>query len=246
MINRALMRVYPEVGAGGFSHVDGTVEFYTRVRALATPDSVIVDVGAGRGRFLEDPVTFRRELRMVKGDVARVIGVDLDPAVLENSSLDEGHVISTANTLPLDDESADIVVSDFTFEHVRDPQAFSDELQRILKPGGWICARTPAKWGYVGLGARLVPNRLHVRLLRRLQPDKAAEDTFPVAYRLNTRRSLRRYFPSERFADFSYTMNSEPAYFGSFAPAWRLVLLVERAVPARLNNTLYVFMRKHQ
>lgn len=52
-------QLYPESGAGGFSRVDGTVEFYTRVNALLSPDAVVVDLGAGRGKQSEDPVAFR-------------------------------------------------------------------------------------------------------------------------------------------------------------------------------------------
>ncbi|OWY62641.1 hypothetical protein B7486_57335, partial [cyanobacterium TDX16] len=45
-----LRRLYPEVGAGGFSRSDGTVEFWSRVQALVTPGAHVLDLGAGRGR----------------------------------------------------------------------------------------------------------------------------------------------------------------------------------------------------
>lgn len=44
-----LTRMYPEIGAGGFSSIDGTVEFYGRVSSLVKDDSVVLDFGAGRG-----------------------------------------------------------------------------------------------------------------------------------------------------------------------------------------------------
>src|ERR1700753_1602694 len=70
-----LGRLYPEARAGGYTHVDGTIEFYTRVNALLDPSAVVVDLGAGRGNFLEDQVAYRRELRRVRCNVARVIGL---------------------------------------------------------------------------------------------------------------------------------------------------------------------------
>ena len=41
--------LFPESYAGGFSRVDGTVQFYMRVRALLRPDDTVLDLGAGRG-----------------------------------------------------------------------------------------------------------------------------------------------------------------------------------------------------
>lgn len=86
--------LYPEVRAGGFSHVDGNVDFYGRVNALLAPDMTIVDFGAGRGKdATDDPVAYRRGLRNLRGKVAEVVGVDTDPVVLTNVSLDRAIVI---------------------------------------------------------------------------------------------------------------------------------------------------------
>ncbi len=61
--NALRRRVYPEVAAGGFTRVDGTVEFYTRVNSLLRPDIVVADYGAGRTRFMEDEsAPLRRDL----------------------------------------------------------------------------------------------------------------------------------------------------------------------------------------
>ena len=190
---------YPEISAGGFSRVDGAVAFYSRVQALlAELDGpvTIVDFGAGRGRTAEDPVPYRRGLQELRGPGRTVIGVDVDPVVVDNPRLDEGRIIGPDGRIPVDDASVDLVVSDWTFEHVEDAERAAAELGRILKPGGWICSVTPNKWGFIALGARLVPNRLHVRALRKLQPGKREVDTFPTHYRMNTRRDLERLFPA--------------------------------------------------
>ena len=47
---------YPESRFGGFTHVDATINFYSRVHELLTPSSIILDVGCGRGWYAEDPV----------------------------------------------------------------------------------------------------------------------------------------------------------------------------------------------
>ena len=165
-------RVYffPEAAVGGYSRVDGTVEFYGRINALLQPDATVLDFGAGRGVGLqEDPVPYRRSLRILQGKCRRLVGVDIDEAVMENPYLDETHVIAPSSRIPLETASVDLIVSDNTFEHIADPRSTVRDLDRVLKSGGWLCARTPNRWGYIALGASVVPNRWHVPFLRQLQ-----------------------------------------------------------------------------
>ena len=242
-----LDNLYPEIQAGGFSRVDGTVAFYMRVNALLGdlgPDAVVLDYGAGRGAFLEDPVRFRRDLHRLQGKCKRVVGVDIDDAVMQNSTLDEAHVVRSGERLPLDDVSVDLIVADHTFEHLTDPTWVAAELDRVLRPGGWLCARTPNRWGYIALGARAVPSRLHATILRRLQPTKHSADTFPTVYRLNTRRALRRCFSSQSYRHFVYAADSEPHYVGRSRVTALLNRIVFALTPPLFRSILYVFLEK--
>jgi SAM-dependent methyltransferase len=169
--------------------------------------------------------------------------VDVDPVVVDNPRVDEGRVIADGR-IPVDDASVDLIVSDFTWEHIDDPAAVVRELDRILLPGGWICARTPNRWGYIALGARLVPNRLHVSALRSLQPDKKEEDTFPTRYRLNTRRSLERHFPADRFSVHAFTLDAEPHLYAGGRKAITAAIAVAHRLPAPLRSMWQVFIQK--
>jgi SAM-dependent methyltransferase len=240
-----LATCYPETAAGGFSRVDGAVDFYTRVAALVRPTDLVLNFGAGRGKHQEDPVPARRQLQDLRRLCRRTVGVDIDEAVLTNPALDEAHVVRVGEPLPLASSSVDIIVSDFTFEHVADPRWAAEELTRVLRPGGWICARTPNKWGYIGIGARAVPNRWHDAALGRLQPAKRTEDTFPTAYRLNTARALARYFPPTEFAHYSYLHDGEPAYAGGSRVGWRLFMALHAVTPPPLRSMRHVYLRKH-
>lgn len=236
---------FPEIGVGGYSRVNSTVEFYLRVNALLEPGMTVVDLGAGRGAaYADTPADFVMKLRTLKGKCRKVIGVDIDPAVLENRSVDEVKLIAADGAIPLADESVDLIFSDFTFEHVLDPTKFCAEIHRVLKPGGWICARTPNKWGYIALAARLVPNRAHVRLLRWLQPARRHIDVFPTAYRMNTKAALRRCFPDESWIRFSYNWNAEPAYFRNSVVAWALMLGALKLLPESFATVLLFYARK--
>ncbi len=235
---------FPETYAGGYSRVDGTVEFYGRVNALLRPDMIVLNYGAGRGVAVEDPVTYRRGLLTLKGKVAKVIGMDIDPVVESNPLIDEAIVIEPNKSLPLKDASVDLIVSDYVFEHLNDPACVAKELHRVLKPSGWICARTPNRWGYIGIGSRLISNRFHEIALKRLQPDRKAVDEFPTYNRLNTKTSIVNNFTTSQFDHFLYTFNSEPAYFGNSKIMWRIMLLAFRLIPQGLGATYFIFLRK--
>lgn len=243
--NPTLERLYPEAAVGGFSRVDGQIEFYTRINALVDEKSHVLDFGAGRGLWAVEPMPeMSRRLRRLKGRVARVVGTDVDAAVATNDTLDESHVVPIGAPLPFADETFDLVIADYVLEHVDagDAQDVADEIMRVLKPGGWLAARTPNKWGTTGIGARIVPNRLHVRMLKRLQPDRKPEDVFPVRYQMNTRKHLRRLFA--RHTPYVYGHTSEPAYFGKSVLAWRVAATLARLTPPGLAPTLMVFVQK--
>jgi len=234
-----------ELHAGGYTRNDGAVEFYTRVHALLSPTSVILEFGAGRGAVVEDPVAIRRHLADLRAPQRRVVGVDIDPVVTTNPLLDEAHVVD-GWALPFPDRTFDAVVSVSALEHVRDAAPVAAELDRVLKPGGWICAVTPNRHGYIAVGARLVPNRWHSAVVGRLQPGREARDVFPTAYRMNSGKALGRLFPSSRFDHFTYGFNVDPVYFQRSRPLASIVGYLGPLVPERLAPVLMVFIRKHE
>jgi SAM-dependent methyltransferase len=240
-----LTHLYPEVTAGGYSRMDGSVDFYTRINALVDEDSRVLDFGAGRGWWAVEPIApFQRRLRMLRGRVKEVVGTDVDPAVTTNPSLDTAHVTPLGEPLPFEENTFDLVMADFVLEHVNreDAQDVADDIMRVLKPGGWFAARTPFKWSFVGVGARLIPNRRHVQLLKKLQPDRLPEDVFPVRYTMNTRKDINRYFAGHHVV--VYGQVCEPQYAGKSRIAWRVAAFIERLLPYRMAATLMVFVQK--
>lgn len=169
--------------------------------------------------------------------------MDVDPDVLENPLLDEAYVLTDAQ-IPLGDASVDMLVADYVFEHLPNPSETADAMTRVLKPGGWLCARTPNRWGYIALGSQLLPHMLHSFVLRRVQPARSEADVFRTYYRLNTMKVLVDYFPAARFDDFTYPYDPDPAYFGASAVANTIVHRSATLLPERFSAILMVFMRK--
>lgn len=237
-------RFYPEARFGGFTRDDGSIEFYTRIAALIEPGFRVLDYGAGRGAQIDtDPSAYRRWLKILKGRVAHVEGCDVDPVVMDNPYLDGAKVFDPARPLPYPDASFDLIYSSWVFEHVADPAMVAGEMMRVLKPGGYLCAVTPNKRGYIALASRLAGNARHVRLLRRIQPDRKAEDVFPAFYRLNTKGAITRHFGAH--GDVAvYAMSSEPSYYFGSAAAFWIFRLIHKLTPAALHTALFVFVRK--
>lgn len=236
--------VYPEVRVSGFPHNDQEVAFFAQVSALLRPSDTVLDFGAGRGEFMEtDPSAYRRWIQNFRGRCAHVDGCDPDPVVLENDTLDDARVIEIGKPLPYEDDRFDLIVSRYVFEHIADPEWAARELLRVVKPGGWICAMTPNKWGYVALASRLIPNRNHAKALSVVQPGRKDVDVFPTAYKLNRPSDVRRYFGHS--ADiYHYSTSAVPSYhFGSVA-LMRILQLIHRLTPPIFDVGLRFFIRK--
>jgi SAM-dependent methyltransferase len=234
---------YPESRVGGFTDVDGTVIFYTRVNALLRPDSVVLDVGCGRGAYKDDPVPIRRDLRILRGKCQRVVGIDVDVGASANPYLDEFQLV-TGHRWPVPDQAVDLCLCDFVVEHVDDPDAFFAECARVTRRGGYVCIRTANARSYVGIASRLIPNRHHAGVLSRAQSRRRAEDVFPTRYRCNTARRLRDILRNHGFSAVVYTYEAEPSYLRFSRLLYRLGVFHQRYAPSMLRVSLFAFGRR--
>lgn len=239
-----IKRHYPEAALSGFTHVDGTVGFYTQIAGFMRPSDTVLDFGAGRGELLaDDKVAYRRELCDLRNRCHHLDGCDLDPVVLENPYLDEARILQPGAPLPYPDNHFDVIVARYVFEHVADPASTARELLRILKPGGIIAATTPNKWGYIGIGARAIPSRHHVAVLAHSQPERKPEDVFPTQYKLNTRRALQGAF-GEGAEVFIVQKAPEPVYHFDKPWLFKLMKWVSKHSPNALLPVMDVYIRK--
>ena len=243
--SKVLENLHPEVGAGGFAAHDGTIEFYGRIRALLQPDALVVDFGAGRAAWAhEDACSYRRQMRDLRNLGIRFVGCDLDEAINDNPVLEEKALLQPGAALPYDNASIDMVIADYVLEHLSAPVSFAKEIDRILKPGGWLCARTPTKYHYVVLASSLMPRSLHGASLRRAQADRKAEDIFEAHYKINSMSEIRRHFSAERFDNHSYIYCNSPSYHFNRVWIYRLMSAAHAVLPSALQGNLFVFLCK--
>jgi SAM-dependent methyltransferase len=234
---------YPETRWGGFTRVDGTIAFYIRVHSLLTTSSIVADVGCGRGSNQDDPVRVRRDLRILKGKCAKVIGIDVDAKAANNPFIDEFRPIKES-AWPLEENSVHLCLADSVLEHVAEPEGFFKEAQRVLKPGGYLCLRTPNIFSYFGLAARLVPNRWRKETIAQVQVHRQAEDIFPAFYRCNTKRRLEQMMGRWGFESWVCGHEAEPSYLMFSRIFYFFGVLHQRFAPNRIKVTLFAFGRK--
>lgn len=168
-------KLYPDFQQNWDDHL-----FRARILERLKPEYELLDLGAGAG--IVEQMNFR-------GLAKHVCGIDLDERVTSNPCLDEGKV-SDAGQIPYPDTAFDMIVSDNVMEHIVDPYSVLGEVFRVLKPGGAFMFKTPNKYHYMPLIARVTPHRFH-QYINRLR-GRAVEDTFPTQYKANCRRDVAR------------------------------------------------------
>ena len=102
---------------------------------------LIIDVGCGTG--LLRPFLVGRFDRYIGVDAVRYEDFPRD-AEFRRVDLDTGQV-------PLETDSADVVASVETIEHLENPRAFMRELVRLVRPGGWVVITTPNQLSFLSL-----------------------------------------------------------------------------------------------
>jgi len=233
---------YPETKFGGFSEIDGTIAFYSRVNALLTPNDIVLDIGCGRARFQDDTVRFRRELRVIKGKVERVVGIDITKESEKNPYLDEFRLLED-DSWPAADNEFDLCICDWVIEHIMNPELFFSEAARVVRPGGYLCIRTSNKYGYARVITQIIPNRFHATVLSKVQHGRKEEDVFPVYNKCNTKKIMRSHLDQVGFDHVVYTHESEPAYLNFSRFVYMLGVLYHKIIPSPLKSTLFVFAR---
>ena len=226
---------------GGYSENDGTIDFYSRINCLINDDSEVLDYGAGRGAWAEDENVFRKKTRNLKGKVKKFYACDVDKAVYLNKNVDEILPMEDGNVIA-PNESMDIIIVDYVLEHIENPIKFFKEVDRLLKPGGWFCARTPHKFNLISLFARLIKNNHHVSVLKYVQPDRKERDIFPTYYRLNKLKKLNQIF--RNYNDKSFIFRSDPSYYFGKKSIYYLQKILGIFLIDPLLGNLFIFKQK--
>jgi ubiquinone/menaquinone biosynthesis C-methylase UbiE len=195
---------------------EGGVAVYSRlVGRYITPGARVLDAGCGRGGVIEQ-YWERAE---------QAVGVDL-ASLREHRCLSQ-LVEANLASLPFTSGCFDVVLCSWVLEHLTEPQPVFEELSRVLRPGGHLVILAPNAWNYVTIAQRLVPHGLQHRLTRAIY-GREDKDTFPLAYKANTRRSLDGRLGRAGFVNEEFHVVGDPSYVAGNETLFRLAVAWER------------------
>ena len=192
---------------------------------LVRPGISWMDVGCGR-QVLPNNIALGEALAR---RCERLVGVDPDPTIEENPFV-HARVRCPIEEFETDDRF-DLITLRMVAEHIRYPAPVLATLARLTKPGGHVVVLTVNRWSPVSVAAGLVPFRLH-HAAKRLVWGTEERDTFPVAYRMNTRRRLRRLFEGHGFGEAYFARVADCRVFYRQRPLHRVELAVWRMLSA--------------
>ena len=235
-----MISIYKNI-PGGFSPNDGTIDFYLRVRAYTNKNTTVLDLGAGIGDWFLDKKRNKttRSIQYLKHDVKKIIGADVDKIVVKNKSTHKNVIIK--KNIPYKKNSFDLIICDWVFEHIEYPKTFYNEINRVLKKGGILCARTPHKFCYLAIISNLLEgSKVKDFILKKAQPGRGRY--FKSFYRLNTRNKINKIFLNYTNNSFIYT--PDPSYFFNSKILFYLMNKIHFLLPKFFSGVLYSFLKK--
>lgn len=164
------------------------------VDRLVTPGCRWIDVGGGRNIFPGNQALSRQ----LADRCGHLVGVDPSETIHENPYVHE-RVESTIEKFT-SDQPFDLATLRMVAEHITQPEEAIKGLARLLKPGGKVVIFTINKWSPVPIVTWITPFWLH-HPMKRLLWGTEEKDTFPVAYKMNTRRALSHLFTTNGFRE---------------------------------------------
>src|SRR5688572_17463684 len=135
-------------------------------------------------------------------------------------------------TIPFPDATFDVIAAIMVLEHIAAPEAFLNEVRRVLRPGGHFVAHTVSSAHYVTWIRRLIgllPHSFNQWLVFKLF-GRRAEDTFPAFYRINTRRRIERACRGSGLDLVHLDRYADVGYFRFWRPVTATAVIADRAL----------------
>ncbi|MEW6209036.1 MAG: class I SAM-dependent methyltransferase [Acidobacteriota bacterium] len=214
------------------------------VREHVRDGSVWLEAGCGHQIF---PEWRSSEEQETVSRARMVVGVDLDFEGMKKHRTIERVVYSNLEQLPFASESFGLVTCNMVVEHLADPGAVFKEFYRVLRPGGKVIIHTPNALGYTTIAARMLPQRVRIRLAGILE-NRPAEDVFPAHYRANTPRRLRALLGEAGFQEEKMRLIATACalYFSRFLVFFELLYVRLTLLPVMKNlrtNIICVYVK---
>jgi SAM-dependent methyltransferase len=197
-------------------------EFYeATLDWLVTPGCTWLDVGCGRHVLPGNPGL----ARLLADRCATLVGVDPDRTIDENQLVHEKFRGSIDQYYY--NNKFDIVSLRMVAEHITDPDSAASALARLTKRGGRVVLYTINRWSPVSMISWIIPFAFH-HPIKKIIWKTEEKDTFPTAYRMNTRQRLLRLFEGHGFREEYFAHLDDCRTFASIRPLLFMELVARR------------------
>jgi SAM-dependent methyltransferase len=189
---------------------DDTMELLKNELTKRIPEKCsVLDAGCGHGNYIID------ELRE---KFSSAVGIDVSPEVMEKNICLDKTIIGNLESLPLENNSFDLVISLWVFEHIQNPTQVFQEIARVLKLNGYFAFTTPNKKSFLIKLRRIINDSLAKYLVKKIY-GREENDTFPVYYKINTQKDIQKLAQENGFICEFLKENEDPSYtsFNSFS-----------------------------
>ena len=192
---------------------------------LIVPGCEWLDVGGGHHLFPENP----KLSRTLAERASVVVAVDPSDNVLRNPYAHERAqcLLEEFRTERL----FDIATLRMVAEHVVDPPRLVRALRALVRPSGVVVIFTVNERSPLTLLSGAIPFKLH-HPIKRIFWGGAEEDTFPVAYKMNSRAVLKRFLEENGFQEAAFWYLDDLSALGNFRIGSYLELAAWRTLRA--------------
>jgi 2-polyprenyl-3-methyl-5-hydroxy-6-metoxy-1,4-benzoquinol methylase len=148
------------------------------------------------------------------------------------------------------DQKFDLATFRMVAEHVSNPIAVIEKLRAVMNPEGLVIIYTINKYSPVPIITYLTPFYLHYKV-KKIFWGGEEKDTFPVEYKMNTRKELLKIFKKGGFSEEYFKHLDDLSTFSRFKRLnyldlcfWRLLKFFSIRYPE--NNLMGVYKLKNK
>jgi ubiquinone/menaquinone biosynthesis C-methylase UbiE len=200
------------------------------VSKLVTSDTVIMEAGCGFSNL------YTEEYKRAK----HVIGVDISKEYLEMNDLIKEKIVSDLSSIPMiKDNSVDLIISSWVFEHLETPEKVISEFGRVLKPGGRAVFLTPNALNYVVMINKVIPHWFRVWAATKLG-GKLTVEPMKTFYRANTIGELKSMAKKAGLNSDETILNGDPTYIAVNKVFFYIGVFIEAVLSLPILNKTQV------
>lgn len=211
------------------------------VQKLVNADTKWIDIGGGRGVFPNNNALSEVLARSCK----KLVAIDPSENIHDNPYAHEKAMCMFEDFQT--EEKFDLATFRMVAEHIDNPEAVLTKLHDLMKPGGIVVIYTINRFSPIPMLTYLIPFALHFKIKHFFWGGEE-RDTFPVAYKMNTRKQLSDLFEKHHFSEETFQYLDDLSTFYKFNIPnllelwlWKILKAVDIKYPE--NNLLGLYRR---